>query len=266
VLLARQLDERTWEALVRPGRKVRVGEKLLFDRETSREIAAQRESAPHLEAEVIGRGEYGLRTLRFTSPASLLRTLEKIGHVPLPPYIRRPDENSDRLRYQTVYAREPGSVAAPTAGLHFTKPLLRELAKRGVERVEVTLHVGLGTFQPIHTERIEDHRMHPERFEVEPSAAERINRALPERRRIIAVGTTTVRLLEHVAAEHKGHMAAGSGETSLFILPGFHFHVVSGLLTNFHLPRTTLLMLRAYEHAVREGYRFYSYGDCMLIL
>ncbi|MCZ6489216.1 MAG: S-adenosylmethionine:tRNA ribosyltransferase-isomerase [Acidobacteria bacterium] len=304
VLLARQLDKCTWEALVRPGRKVRTGEKLIFTGTSSgRKAKGQKgqQAEPVLEAEVIGRGEYGLRTLRFTdviSPGiSLLGMLEKIGHVPLPPYIRRPDqkkgarkdarpnekpdekpnEKMDKLRYQTVYARPPGSVAAPTAGLHFTEQTLGELEKRGIERVEITLHVGLGTFQPIHTSEIEKHRMHPETFSVTPQAAARLNRALEQKRRVIAVGTTTVRTLEHLAAQHNGRIEPGSGETRLFILPGYEFRVAGGLLTNFHLPGTTLLMLvaafagralilAAYEHAVRERYRFYSYGDCMLIL
>ncbi len=309
VLLARQLDKCTWEALVRPGRKVRTGEKLIFTGTSGAGISSGRQAegqkgqkaGPVLEAEVIGRGEYGLRTLRFTdviSPGiSLLGMLEKIGHIPLPPYIRRPgqkkgagkderadekpaeklDEKLDKLRYQTVYARPPGSVAAPTAGLHFTKHTFGQLEKRGIERVEITLHVGLGTFQPIHTSEIEKHRMHPETFIVAPQAAARLNRALEQKRRVIAVGTTTVRTLEHLAALHNGRIEPGDGETRLFILPGFEFRVVGGLLTNFHLPGTTLLMLvsafagrelmlAAYEHAVRERYRFYSYGDCMLIL
>ena len=292
VLLARQLDDRTWEALVRPGRKVRTGEKLLFAGPAGgRNAEGQkgRKAGPVLEAEIIGRGEYGLRTLRFTNVSSPGRSLsgilEKIGHVPLPPYIRRPgrqkderpDEKLDKLRYQTVYARPPGSVAAPTAGLHFTKLTLGELEKRGVERVEITLHVGLGTFQPIHATEIEKHRMHPETFRVAPQAAARLNRALEEERRVIVVGTTTMRTLEHLAAQNYGRIEPGEGETRLFILPGFEFRVAGGLLTNFHLPGTTLLMLvaafagrelilAAYEHAVRERYRFYSYGDCMLIL
>lgn len=277
VLLVRPLDERTWEALARPGRKVRTGEKLVFGGTESKGPDSRPQKQPILEAEVVGRGEFGLRTLRFSEGASLAQKLKKIGHVPLPPYIRRPDEKQDRLRYQTVYARQPGSVAAPTAGLHFTRQMLAELGKRGVERVEITLHVGLGTFQPIHATEIEKHRMHPEMFHVEQSAAVKLNQALTEGRRIIAVGTTTVRTLEHLAAQHSGQISSGSGETCLFILPGFSFRVVGGLLTNFHLPRTTLLMLvaaftgrelilAAYEHAVRERYRFYSYGDCMLIL
>jgi len=276
-LLVRQLSPGTWEALVRPGRKVRIGEKLIFEATGELEGEKSEKRRPRLEAEVTGRGEFGLRTLRFSDARSLDRNLGKIGHVPLPPYIRRPDEKRDRLRYQTVYAKQPGSVAAPTAGLHFTKAMLAALEQRGVERVEITLHVGLGTFQPIHEQEIEKHRLHPETFCVSPQAAAQLNRALAEGRRIIAVGTTTVRTLEHIAAQHGGRIESGSGETELFIQPGFQFRVVGGLLTNFHLPRTTLLMLvaalggrelvlEAYEHAVRERYRFYSYGDCMLIL
>ncbi|HEY7680960.1 MAG TPA: tRNA preQ1(34) S-adenosylmethionine ribosyltransferase-isomerase QueA [Terriglobia bacterium] len=274
VLLVRQVDERNWEALVRPGRKVRVGERLSFGVPAAQRDATTR---PLLEAEVVGRGELGLRTLRFAEGRSVTRALERIGHVPLPPYIRRPDEKSDRLRYQTVYARKQGSAAAPTAGLHFTQAMLAALRRRGVERAEITLHVGLGTFQPVHDDALQTHRLHPETFHVEPSAANRLNQALAEGRRIIAVGTTTVRTLEHVAAENGGRIVAGGGETRLFILPGFPFRVVGGMLTNFHLPQSTLLMLvaafagrefilTAYEHAVREGYRFYSYGDCMLIV
>ncbi|MBI2817424.1 MAG: tRNA preQ1(34) S-adenosylmethionine ribosyltransferase-isomerase QueA [Acidobacteria bacterium] len=280
VLLARQLDERTWEALVRPGRKIRTGEKIVFESPThplSHGRGSETGSGTTLEAEVVGRGEYGLRVLRFPEGVSFTERLEKIGHVPLPPYIHRADQQEDRARYQTVYARERGSVAAPTAGLHFTEEMLRQLEQRGIERVEITLHIGLGTFQPIHTEEITDHQMHPESFTVSPDAAERLNRALREKRRIVAVGTTTVRTLEHLAAEHDGTIVPSSGETRLFILTGFQFRVIGGLLTNFHLPRTTLLMLvsafagrelvlKAYEHAVQERYRFYSYGDCMLIL
>jgi S-adenosylmethionine:tRNA ribosyltransferase-isomerase len=270
-LLVRSLDDRTWEALVRPGRKVRTGERLIF------EPVAGRGGKTRLEAEVIGRGEFGLRTLRFTDAASLTRKIERIGHVPLPPYIRRQDDRSDRLRYQTVYSRERGSVAAPTAGLHFTRAMLTNLAAMGVARAEVTLHVSLGTFQPIHEAEFQGHRLHPESYHVSANAAGRLNEALTEGRRIVAVGTTTVRTLEHVAAKHGGRLAAGSGETELFIRPSFGFRVTGAMLTNFHLPRTTLLMLvcafagreltlDAYQHAVRQQYRFYSYGDCMLIL
>ncbi len=298
VLLARQLDERTWEALVKPGRKVRTGERLVFESEppfdrlrvpsgaegrpkgSGPSAPSEPDSpstAPPLEAEVIGRGEFGLRVLQFPEGVPVTKMIEKVGHIPLPPYIRRPDQDEDRQRYQTVYAREPGSVAAPTAGLHFTEEMLSALDRRGIERVEITLHVGLGTFQPIHEDKIEKHQMHPERFEVAPHAADRLNLALREKRRIVAVGTTTVRTLEHLAMQHGGRIERGGGETRLFILPGFEFRVIGGLLTNFHLPRTTLLMLiaafagrepvlAAYNHAVRERYRFYSYGDCMLIL
>ena len=272
-LLVRRLDERTWEALVRPGRKVRTGERLIFTRGDGTPSA----EANSIEAEVIGRGEFGLRVLRFAEGGPLAETLEKVGHIPLPPYIRRDDDDRDRERYQTVYARAPGSVAAPTAGLHFTDEMLQRLEARGVERVEITLHVGLGTFQPIHEDAIEKHELHPEAFEVSESAAERLNRALAEKRRIVAVGTTTVRTLEHLAAAHNGRIEPGRGETRLFIVPGFPFRVIGGMLTNFHLPRTTLVMLvaafagrekvlAAYEHAVQQKYRFYSYGDCMLIL
>jgi S-adenosylmethionine:tRNA ribosyltransferase-isomerase len=274
VLLVRPLDEHTWEALVRPGRKVRSGERLVFEAPSGPQ---HQRPVPPLEAEVVGRGEFGLRTLRFAAGQPLLDAIQRIGHVPLPPYIRRPDEPRDRLRYQTVYAKHPGSVAAPTAGLHFTRALLEALRKRGVARAEVTLHVSLGTFQPIHEGDAQRHQLHPESWRITARAAQQINHALHENRRIVAVGTSTVRTLEHVAAEHGGQMATGSGETSLFIRPGFPFRVTGGLLTNFHLPRTTLLILvaafageqltrQAYEHAVRERYRFYSYGDCMLIL
>jgi S-adenosylmethionine:tRNA ribosyltransferase-isomerase len=270
VLLVRALGNGTWEALVRPGRKISVGERLFFE--------SSGKQPERIEAEVVGRGEYGLRTLRFDSEASLERKLRRIGHVPLPPYIQRPDEPRDRLRFQTVYAREPGSVAAPTAGLHITKRVLGELSKRGVEVIEITLHVSLGTFQPVHESEVEQHKLHPERFEIQPHAAARINEAIAMSRRIVAVGTTTVRTLEHAALLSKGgRIEPGAGDTQLFIMPGFDFQVIGGLLTNFHLPRTTLLMLvsafagrdlilAAYEHAVRQRYRFYSYGDCMLIL
>ncbi len=258
VLLTKQLDRESWEALVRPGRKIGVGEKLIFGDE--------------LEAEVLARGGFGERTVRFRFSGEFLPILDRLGHVPLPPYIHRADRAADEQAYQTVYARQPGSVAAPTAGLHFTPEMLALLKQRGVETPEITLHVGLGTFQPVHAERVEEHRMHSEGFEISPEAAAAIGRALDEGRRVVAVGTTTVRVLE------QGPVAAGAGETSLFIYPGFPFRIVGALLTNFHLPRSTLLMLvcafggrelilKAYEHAVREGsYRFYSYGDAMLVV
>ena len=230
-----------------------------------------------LEAEVIGRGEFGERTLRFNRKADFFDVIERIGHVPLPPYIGRDDRPGDRERYQTVYARERGSVAAPTAGLHFTPEILAQLARRGVETAELTLHVGLGTFQPVHEDRVEDHQLHREWYRITDEAADKINRALRENRRVIAVGTTSVRTLEHAARQTSdASVQPGSGETALFIYPGFEFKVVSGMLTNFHLPKSTLLMLvcalggqdrvlSAYRHAVEQRYRFYSYGDCMLV-
>ena len=277
VLLVRPLDDGCWEALVRPGRKVRTGERLVFESTDHARRGSLQKRRTQLEAEVVGRGEFGLRALRFSEPASVEERLEKIGHVPLPPYIRRPDEKSDRVRYQTVYANQPGSVAAPTAGLHFTKAMLSTLQAGGVQHVEISLHVSLGTFQPIHQGDIESHRLHPETFSVGERESATLNCALQASQRIIAVGTTSVRTLEHVASQSGGHIEPISGETDLFIQPGYSFQIVGGLLTNFHLPRTTLLMLvaafggrdlilAAYEHAVRERYRFYSYGDCMLIL
>jgi len=202
--------------------------------------------------------------------------IEKIGHVPLPPYISRGDSAGDRERYQTVYARERGSVAAPTAGLHFTAEILGRMRERGIETAEVTLHVGLGTFQPVRTERVEEHRLHAEAYSISAEAAEKIERARRESRRIVAVGTTTVRTLEYAAQQRAGEIKEETGEANLFIYPGYKFQVVQALLTNFHLPQSTLLMLvcalggkenvmRAYGHAVRERYRFYSYGDCMLV-
>jgi S-adenosylmethionine:tRNA ribosyltransferase-isomerase len=303
VLLTRQVlrEPNEWECLVRPGRKVGVGERLFFGEQDE------------LQAEVIGRGEFGERRIRFApgvaaapalpgvarpdspfdsaqgrlgrlsphepaSPAAndFFGLIEKIGHVPLPPYIARADSAGDRDRYQTVYARERGSVAAPTAGLHFTAEILARMRERGVETCEVTLHVGLGTFQPVRVERVEEHQLHSEAYSISEAAAEMIGRARRESRRVVAVGTTTVRTLEYAAQKGGGEVRAGAGEANLFIYPGYRFQVVRALLTNFHLPQSTLLMLvcalggkenvmRAYEHAVQERYRFYSYGDCMLV-
>ncbi|MFZ0816423.1 MAG: tRNA preQ1(34) S-adenosylmethionine ribosyltransferase-isomerase QueA, partial [Candidatus Sulfotelmatobacter sp.] len=197
-------------------------------------------------------------------------------HVPLPPYIARPDSSRDRERYQTVYAQQRGSVAAPTAGLHFTPEILDRIRERGVETVEITLHVGLGTFQPIHVERVEDHKLHSESYSISAAAAAVINQALSNSRRVIAIGTTTVRTLEHAIRQGNGTVPSGASAADLFIYPGFEFKAVNAMLTNFHLPQSTLLMLvsafggkekvwYAYEHAVAERYRFYSYGDCMFI-
>ncbi len=252
-----------WEALVRPGRKIGVGEQLYFGENDE------------LQAEVIARGEFGERTLRFAPVEDFFGVVERIGHVPLPPYIARDDRPGDRERYQTVYARQRGSVAAPTAGLHFTPGILARLAERGIETAEITLHVGLGTFQPVHEEVVEQHKLHREWFQISEEAAAQMNGALREKRRVVAVGTTSVRTLEYSALKD-GQVHAGDGEADLFIYPGFQFRVVGALLTNFHLPKSTLLMLvsafagrekilAAYAHAVAQKYRFYSYGDCMLI-
>ena len=265
VLLTRQLspEPNEWECLVRPGRKIGVGERLFFG------------SQDELQAEVISRGSFGERHIRFVPTQDFFAEVEKIGHVPLPPYIDRLDRVEDRERYQTIYAREKGSVAAPTAGLHFTPEIVDRMKERGITTTEVTLHVGLGTFQPVREERVEDHRIHRESYSISADAAAAINHALETGRRVVAVGTTTVRTLEYAAAT-SGRVTAGSGEADIFIYPGHEFRVVGALLTNFHLPQSTLLMLvcalggqqrvlDAYRHAVSEGYRFYSYGDCMFV-
>lgn len=273
VLLTRQLstDPNDWECLVKPGRKIGVGDRLFFGEQDE------------LQAQVLARAEYGERNIRF-QPAQRMddffATLDRIGHVPLPPYIARPDSSRDRERYQTVYAQPRGSVAAPTAGLHFTPEILDRIHQRGIDTADITLHVGLGTFQPVRVDRVEDHKLHSEPYSISPNAASAINEALCTGRRVIAVGTTTVRTLEHAIRVGAGTIIAGPAAADLFIYPdpelGFEFKVVKALLTNFHLPQSTLLMLvsafggrekvlAAYEHAVSERYRFYSYGDCMFL-
>jgi S-adenosylmethionine:tRNA ribosyltransferase-isomerase len=270
VFLTRQVGAESWEALVRPGRKMQTSERVLF-------------GEGELEAEVISRGELGLRTLRFVSrdTRSVSEHLERLGHIPLPPYIHRSDEVADRERYQTVFAKQPGAIAAPTAGLHFTPEVLERIRARGIEICELTLDVGLGTFQPVHTETLEDHVMHAESYEIPVQTAQTIQQARAADRPILAVGTTVVRALEAAALRAKESGSAelvlpGKADARLFIYPGFHFRVVDALLTNFHLPRSTLLalvcafagqknVLAAYNHAVQASYRFYSYGDCMLI-
>ncbi len=267
-------DEQLWQALVHPGRKIMPGERLYFDVK----LEAADPEAPHvLEAEVLERGEFGERTLRFLPVPDFYDRVEALGHVPLPPYIDRPDTPEDRERYQTVFARETGSVAAPTAGLHFTDEVLRRIRERGIETATVTLHVGLGTFAPVRTERVEEHKIHTEWYRISEEAAAQITRAKREGRRVVAVGTTTVRTLEFAAGlDPQGEIHPHSGEADIFIYPGYQFRVVDAMLTNFHLPKSTLLMLvsafagrervlAAYEHAVRERYRFFSYGDCMFI-
>ena len=261
LLLVERIGDREWNALVKPGKRARPGTAI--------------ELTPGLSAEVVAKDEEGRYRLRFSEPIE--PHLERLGHVPLPPYIHRPDSPEDRERYQTVYARSPGAIAAPTAGLHFSAELLREIEDAGSGIARVTLHVGIGTFKPVSAERIEDHRMDSERYEIGEEAAEAIRRARErDTARVVAVGTTVVRTLESAALAGGGEVRAGSGATELFITPGFRFQVVDALLTNFHLPRSTLLMLvsafagrervlAAYEEAIREGYRFYSYGDAMLV-
>ena len=270
VLLTRELDEGQWEALVHPGRKMRVGERVLF-------------GGGELEGEIFGRGKFGVRTIKLVSHdgREVREHVERLGHVPLPPYIDRTDDLVDRERYQTVFARNPGAVAAPTAGLHFTSETLEAVRERGVDVCELTLHVGLGTFQPIHAETLEAHTMHAETYEIPEDTARCINDAKATGRPVLAVGTTVVRALEDAAlrASESGRelVQPGKAEARIFIFPGFRFRAVDALLSNFHLPRSTLLalvcafagrerVLAAYEHAVNARYRFYSYGDCMLIM
>jgi S-adenosylmethionine:tRNA ribosyltransferase-isomerase len=256
-----------WEALMHPGQKLKPGARVVFEGDKT------------LHGEVLERLFFGRRLIRLWTEdgSDVDGAIDAIGHVPLPPYIKRPDAAADHDRYQTMFACNRGSVAAPTAGLHFTPALLEALRARGVERTEITLHVGYGTFQPVRVDRVEDHRLDAEPYEISEHTAQTIERARRDGRRIIAVGTTTTRTLEAVARAHDGAIVAGRGTTDLFIHPGFTFHVIDGLLTNFHLPQSSLLMLvaafaglepviNAYHAAVDERYRFYSYGDAMLIL
>jgi S-adenosylmethionine:tRNA ribosyltransferase-isomerase len=279
VLLTKRVSPDEWEALVRPGRKMQLGERVEF-------------GEGELCAEVVGRGEYGLRRIRLTVKENLDITIEgaieKLGHIPLPPYISREDDPVDRERYQTIFADHPGAVAAPTAGLHFSPAILDRIKQRGVEIASITLEVGLGTFQPIHVEEIDQHQIHSERYEIPEKTATAICSARRESRPILAIGTTVVRALEDAAAKaaerHSGLkgtsagplLEAGRAEAGIFIKSGHHFLAVDQLLTNFHLPQSTLLILvsafagrelilDSYRHAVETGYRFYSYGDCMWI-
>ena len=244
-----------------------MGERLVFSAPSGEVV---------LEAEVMERGTFGERVMRFAPVQDFFATLEQIGHMPLPPYIRREDEDTDRERYQTVFAQERGSVAAPTAGLHFTPQILDSIASSGVEVARVSLHVGLGTFAPLRVEQVDEVRLHRERYTLPAETAEAVNRARDQGRRIVAVGTTVVRTLEAAALEGDGPLKAHTGTTEIFISPGFRFEVVGALLTNFHLPQSSLLMLvsafagrervlAAYNHAVETRYRFFSYGDCMFL-
>jgi S-adenosylmethionine:tRNA ribosyltransferase-isomerase len=263
LLLVRQVSAGTWQALLKPARKAKPGQLL--------EVRSRKATV----LEVLPDGS---RIVRFDEPDSLAEHLERFGMPPLPPYIQRDpheDFGEDRARYQTVYARETGSVAAPTAGLHFTPEVIRDLDARGVTRSEVLLHVGYGTFQPVRVEEVEQHRMHPETYVLPDRSAEAINLQRASGGRVIAVGTTTTRVLESVG--RSGRVEAAAGTCDLFIYPGFEFRILDALITNFHLPKSTLLMLvcafagteftlQCYAEAVRNKYRFFSYGDCMLIL
>jgi S-adenosylmethionine:tRNA ribosyltransferase-isomerase len=267
-LLLCQLGNDTWDALMHPGQKLKPGTRARFG-----------EPPYVLLAEVLSRHTFGRRTIRLVREdgGSVDDAIDAIGHMPLPPYIKRPDSVADRDRYQTIYARRRGSVAAPTAGLHFTPAILEALSANGVERASITLHVGYGTFKPIRSEDVSAHTIDAEHYEISDQAAQSIERARAEHRRVVAVGTTTTRTLEAVAARSGGRIVAGTGQAELFIAPGHQFQVVGGLLTNFHLPQSSLLVLvcafagrdlalNAYRAAIAEGYRFYSYGDAMLIL
>ncbi len=258
IMLTRQIDDATWEALCRPAKRFRAG------------MAVEFEGGGR--ARVLEEGEDGMRTLHFDLEESMESFLGRVGQVPLPPYIREPLGNPER--YQTVYAKPTGSVAAPTAGLHFTEDLLVRLAEKGVRIVEVTLHVGIGTFRPVQVDDVEAHKMHSEWYEISPEAAHELNSAKRENRRIVAVGTTAMRTLE--SAAQKGAIRPGADDTSIFIYPGYEFQIVDALITNFHLPKSTLFMLvcammgtefakEVYGVAVTERYRFFSFGDAMFI-
>lgn len=271
-LLIKRIEGDTWETMVRPGRRMKPGDSVIFCEN------------PLFKAKVVDYGADGTRIVDFEYEGIFMERLEEIGSMPLPPYIERASEDDDKDRYQTVYCREEGSVAAPTAGLHFTEELLRKAADKGVELVYVTLHVGIGTFRPVKCENVEEHSMHFEEYYISEEAADTINRAKKEGRRVISVGTTSTRTVESAAyfmesAENDAdcwQVKSGSGSTGIFIYPGYEFKIIDSLITNFHLPKSTLMMLisalydrehvlEAYEEAIRERYRFFSYGDAMFI-
>jgi S-adenosylmethionine:tRNA ribosyltransferase-isomerase len=263
VLFASPLADDDWEVMCRPAKRIRPGDRITF-------------GDGALEGVFGESREHGLRTLQLNPRSRLEAVLERFGHVPLPPYIERDDTEADVVEYQTVFAERPGAIAAPTAGLHFTEAMLNELAAAGIESLKITLHVGVGTFIPVRADDPRQHVLKPEQFEMTAEVADRLNAARGAGRRIVAVGTTTTRALEHIVSRH-GKFRPEMGAADLFILPGHEFRAVDVMLTNFHLPRSTLLMLvtafasaetikKAYHQAVEKRYRFYSYGDCMLIL
>ncbi|PLY01671.1 MAG: tRNA preQ1(34) S-adenosylmethionine ribosyltransferase-isomerase QueA [Desulfuromonas sp.] len=264
ILLNEVRDPETdlWDCLSRSSRPLKPGTRIFFDED--------------LVGEIIAGAEHPCRLIRLTGPDDIAAALDRIGHMPLPPYLGRDDGPEDRERYQTVYAREAGALAAPTAGLHFSNDYLHKLASAGVEIHYLTLHVGLGTFLPVRATSINDHRMHEERFNISERTAEAVSRARHEGRRIVAVGTTVTRTLEAAWDPEAGQLRSGPGRTDIFIYPGYEFKAIDALLTNFHLPQSTLLMLvsafagresvmNAYREAIMYRYRFYSYGDCMLV-
>lgn len=266
-LLIREVEPQVWEALVHPGQRVKAGTRFVLEGE-----------AGAIDGDVLARDAFGRRTVRLVPRGDrpLDEVIEAIGHMPLPPYIQRADRPDDRERYQTVFNRVRGSVAAPTAGLHFTPALLSRLEAQGVERVSITHHVGYGTFKPVRVDEVEAHRVDAETYSIEPEAAAAINRARAEGRRVVVVGTTTTRALESAVRAGAGEILPGRASTELYIHPGFEFQVVRALVTNFHVPRSSLLflvsafagrehVLTAYRRAIAEGFRFYSYGDAMLI-
>lgn len=269
VLLIRPLEGDVWEALVRPGKKLKPGDSVTIS------------ETPYFEVDIVDYGKDGNRIVKLNYEGDFHETLERVGKMPLPPYIERESTEFDKERYQTIYCNQEGSVAAPTAGLHFTEEILKKLSDKGVSKAEVVLHVGIGTFRPVKCENIEDHVMHYEQYEITTENAKTINEALDKGKRIIAVGTTSLRTLEGAAYydnEKKGYrVKEGSGETDIFIYPGYEFKIVKALVTNFHLPKSTLLMLvsafydreeilKAYNTAVSDKYRFFSYGDAMMII
>lgn len=271
-LLIKRIEGDRWETMVRPGRRLKPGDRVFFGEGEGGE--------PLLTADIVDYGPDGTRIVDFTCEGIFMERLEEIGSMPLPPYIERPSEDEDKERYQTVYSREEGSVAAPTAGLHFTEELLAKAEEMGVEKAFVTLHVGIGTFRPVKVENVEEHSMHFEEYSISEEAAKKINRAVREGRRVISVGTTSTRTLESAAYYDEGaglyQVKPGPGSTGIFIYPGYEWKIVNSLITNFHLPKSTLIMLVSalydrekildiYREAVEKEYRFFSYGDAMFI-